>query len=513
MRSLQTTYVEVAKLPDNIVSQSFLQKRGLQALRVTWEDTARNKGSSVGPNISDMTLCANGQDLPIIRRPNFQDLTFDVPHERIELTVGNEHGEGLRKVPLKQYLEHLDHYLHDPLALKGAKSSSFWVEGERDKNVLMGAQACMLPVGLKDGEMTEFTVALRNYQSAKDAPAVLVLVSSDKGTSAHVMNSSGREQLYFNNDGQRCALLGERLGTMRRREGRPDDGAPMNAEEQAKNVLLVIQVPLKAQPHPRLLGMISPSGVNTFAKANAQKKGKKAQTWGKATEMEEASLGFSFGGLPNGAQFDFWDESAPVQKAGNVNINELASYDSDEDAPTLAGKKYEEAPESDDMGFDLFDGGYSPLVKTIERAMVHVGPPLGPYDELCGQGPKLERDDRFPIRATLQFYFATTTGRVNAAFAQEVDEQFLTAQRLYQAIGPESSLVTGPKDTGRTTEMRPAWWAAWTAKHWDKVQARYPEGPEEAAKVVFKKGRFTLEANLSDFLEQEVLEILLANGA
>jgi hypothetical protein len=289
MRTVQSTQAEVAKLPDNFVSQRILQKCGLQALRVTWEDTGRNKGSSVGPNISDMTLCANGYDLPVIRRPNFQDLTFDVPHERIELTVGNEHGEALRKVPLKQYLAHLDHYLHEPLALKGAKRTSFWVEGERDKNVLMSAQACMLPVGLKDGEMTEFTVALRNYQSAKDAPAVLVIVSSDQGTSAHVMNSSGKEQLYFNKDGQCCALLGERLGAMRRREGRPDDGAPMNAEERAKNVLLVIQVPLKPQPERRatatsLYGSFSfgssssPSGLNTFAKANSQKKGKKAQT-------------------------------------------------------------------------------------------------------------------------------------------------------------------------------------------------------------------------------------------
>jgi hypothetical protein len=497
MRSAQSLLAQVTQLPSNQAAQATLARHGLRAYRVTWEDTARNKGSSVGPNISDMTLCAKGQDLPIIRRPNFEDLTFDVPHERIELTVGNEHGEALRKVSLKQYLQHLDHYLHAPLELKGAKSTSFWTE-ERDKNVLAGAQACMLPVGLKDGEMTDFTVALRNYQSSKDAPAVLVLVSSDQGTSAHVINTSGKEQLYFNKDGQRCALLGERLGAMRRREGRPDDGAPMTAEERAKNLLLIIQVPLKRKE----------THYGSFSFGVSTKKGNLGFSF---DESAPSPGGFSFGGTPKDTQFDFWDEAAPSQMKQWEQEMECASNvalpdDDDDDIPEFAGAEGWSEQE-DSMDLDSL-----PLVKTIERAMVHVGPPLGPYDELCGQGPKLERDARFPIRVTLQFYFATTTGHVDAAFAKEVDEQFLTAQRFFGAVAPESSLVN-QGDTKRSTEMRPAWWTAWLGKYWGQVQGRYPKGgAEEAAAIVFKNGRFVLEANLSELVAQEVLAILEANG-
>ena len=37
-------------------AQRLAQRYGLQVMNVTWEDTGRSKGSSVGPNISDMTI-------------------------------------------------------------------------------------------------------------------------------------------------------------------------------------------------------------------------------------------------------------------------------------------------------------------------------------------------------------------------------------------------------------------------------------------------------------------------
>jgi hypothetical protein len=54
------TYADVIRLTETMVSdpesQQLARKYGLQILNLTWEDTARYKGSSVGPNISNMTI-------------------------------------------------------------------------------------------------------------------------------------------------------------------------------------------------------------------------------------------------------------------------------------------------------------------------------------------------------------------------------------------------------------------------------------------------------------------------
>src|SRR5277367_1387135 len=193
-RNMESVHQRVAALPRDAVAQKHLDMVGLHAYAITWEDTARNKNSAIGPNISDMTLTTNGMDLPIIRRPNYSDLTWDAPHERILLTVGNECGEKTRQVSLETYLQDIGNHLHEPLKYEG--KSLF--DKVRDVNVLMSAQACLLPVLEGVGRKSKFLVTLRNYQSSKDNPAVLTLVSTNDGTSAHVINTSGKEKLYFN---------------------------------------------------------------------------------------------------------------------------------------------------------------------------------------------------------------------------------------------------------------------------------------------------------------------------
>src|SRR5687768_17997387 len=47
---------EVAKMPWDGDLQSRASRHGLNVVNVMWEDTGRYQGSSVGPNISDLTL-------------------------------------------------------------------------------------------------------------------------------------------------------------------------------------------------------------------------------------------------------------------------------------------------------------------------------------------------------------------------------------------------------------------------------------------------------------------------
>jgi hypothetical protein len=82
--------LKTAAMHGDAKASELAQKNGLQILNLTWEDTGRYKNSSVGPNISDMTIQvgtkrkdAAGYDLtlmPVIRYPNFSDTTADIDH-------------------------------------------------------------------------------------------------------------------------------------------------------------------------------------------------------------------------------------------------------------------------------------------------------------------------------------------------------------------------------------------------------------------------------------------------
>ena len=65
----------VASMVGDAEAQRLAQQNGLQILNVMWEDTGRWQGSSVGPNISDVTIEVAGSEgaarrsalMPVIR--------------------------------------------------------------------------------------------------------------------------------------------------------------------------------------------------------------------------------------------------------------------------------------------------------------------------------------------------------------------------------------------------------------------------------------------------------------
>jgi len=220
----------------------------LHVTNVTWEDTARSKNSSWGPNISDMTLVTEGRQLPVIRSPNYSDLTWDVPIEKIPLIVGNEIGSVKYAVDLKEYLKNFKSYLHKPSDWKGSKSSLY---ADRDSHVIMSAQSCFLPI--PKGHEAKFNVALFNYQSQPDDPAILAIIATSKGTSAQVITNGGGwgsgQNLYFNDNGKKCSFLGIRISDERILSGKTDlkdiHKKEMSKEEKQDNLIMIIQVPLK----------------------------------------------------------------------------------------------------------------------------------------------------------------------------------------------------------------------------------------------------------------------------
>jgi len=94
----------------------------------------------------------------------------------------------------------------------------------------------------------------------------------------------------------------------------------------------------------------------------------------------------------------------------------------------------------------------------VEQAVLGHGRDRGPVVE--GNNLKLERDPRFPIRITVQFYKATSNGVVNASDLDNIADSIASVYEHADYVG---SLVVPEGDTNRPTEWQsmPREWFPW----------------------------------------------------
>jgi hypothetical protein len=252
---------KVAAMVGDGAAQQGAARRGLAVQDVNWEDTGRDQGSALGPNISDLTLQVRRRAddgsfvsslMPVIRFPNFTDRTGDIPADRFLVRVGNERaGQDLRSVPLTEVLQNLKAFASLPDSIRG--SGNFLAP--RDTHFLVSAQAVFLPIP-RDGK-AEFNPVLFNYQSAPGSPAVLTILVTRQGTSVAVIENKPEDgspavgagqELYFNNHGQRAAFTAERKSDVEARiqaQGGPRTEDDRSAMARGADVLFLVQVPLK----------------------------------------------------------------------------------------------------------------------------------------------------------------------------------------------------------------------------------------------------------------------------
>lgn len=377
--------------------------RGLDILNLTWEDTGRYKNSSVGPNISDMTIQVNdGRKawcMPVIRYPNFSDKSADLDARDFTLLVGNEDGHNLQRVSLYDFLEEPTRYMSRPGSWRGPSRSLL---ASRDDKVLVSAQACFLPVP-KQGKAT-FNPVLFNYQSSQGNPAVLTILATREGTSMTTIDnardtfsegSAWGQRLFHNEAGMRSSLTGERISDYNNNLG----GIRRGPAGAGANMVLLIQVPLKHRENNRFVGDMD------AAKA--------------------APAGGSFG--------------AAAMKSR---------------------------------------GGRS----DVEAAVIGHGDLEGPFIE--NPGNRIERDPRYPIRVTVQFYKATSNGVVSESDLRSIKRDI---DQVYSQSDSVGSLVT-EGETGRATEYAGCkvqsgdWWR----NFWNRYQRDTGDTPAEAIRKLRK---------------------------
>lgn len=263
-------------------AQQLARQMGLNILSITWEDTGRYKGSAVGPNISDLSIQVQQFNpktaryelnlMPVIRYPNFSDLSADIPLDRFFLLVGNEKGKNLERVSLLEFLGNIRNYLNNPDSWKGNGTSLL---AERDTHALVSAQACFLPI--PQGGLAEFNPVLFNYQSYSGDPAVLTILATRSGTSVTIIDNkrdafdtvrTWGQRLFFNRNGERASLTGQRLSDFQANQTDQPTSTAEAAGEEGLNLVLLIQVPLKQKqplkPSPIFFTEFFTDSVNLF---------------------------------------------------------------------------------------------------------------------------------------------------------------------------------------------------------------------------------------------------------
>lgn len=379
---------EVMNLDRNSEVQRMLKAAGLNCTKVQWEDTARTKGSCWGPNITDQTLAVDGQSCPVIRKPNFLDQTADYPIEHFMLNVGNEKGERTQMISLREYLQNIEKYID--CSVKGAKGLYL----ERDEKLMTSSQACILP--LNKGNC-EFNVQLHNYQYSATNPALLVIVASPHGTSAQLLTER-QQKIYFNNAGQRANYIAERLEDDRKRRG-VNLTDPMTQEEKEKQALFIFHVPLKKKETFR--------GVM------------------KGYTIEYDSYG-----------------TGPLTMGVSSNYVPTSQFLDEEEEDCCFGDGIFE-PES-----LVYQSNTRSRTRGMDRAQLSVGSNQGEWKGTPSSFT-IERDTRFAIRATIQYYYVTDTSSISEGYMTEITEN---VNKVLNRVSnkDKGSLVT--ETTDRTTE-------------------------------------------------------------
>jgi hypothetical protein len=135
--------------------------------------------------------------------------------------------------------------------------------------------------------------------------------------------------------------------------------------------------------------------------------------------------------------------------------------------PLKVSQRYRAASDAAAPSAAMSAGAAKSEGSDVENAVIGHGEWEGPFKEINGLA--VERDPRFPVRVTVQFYKATSNGVVDEATVRQVRRDI---DRVYQAADSVGSLVTGGA-TGRVTEYDGAkvmprdWWQ----QFWERYES------------------------------------------
>ncbi len=398
-------YAEVIRKVEGMVGDPRVRegarRRGLDVVNVTWEDTGRAEGSAVGPNISDLTL-----------------------QVRHQMDRGQWASALMPVIRFPNFTDRTGDVKSDKFLLRiGNHKKGGALESVRLSEVLKNLERwTTVPASLAGGvDLTaprdshylvsaqavflpipkqgkaEFNPVVFNYQSAPGSPAVLVLLVTRQGTSIKVVDNA--QDRSPGGGGQELYF---------------NDGGDKSAFTAERKT--DVKTRIEAQGGPK-----------TADERSALAKGADVLFLVQVPliHQQRGRLGGSLADNVSGGGL------AAAAPAGPPPPQK----------PSTKGGEKRRAEQSD-----------------VEEAVLGHGPSLGPYRE--GNGRRLVRDPKFPVRVTVQFYKATSNGVVDEKDLDLVAKNIGSVHEHADFVG---SLVIPEGDPRRPTEWQtmPNEWFPW----------------------------------------------------
>lgn len=353
-----------------------LHQLGLTIELVKWEDTARSKNSYWGPNICDVMLDVDEFVFPMIGMDNFHDYTLDMDIQHFKVWVGNERTDA----PLTpiSFQEYLEN-LHQYIA-SPVMGPMFL---ERDAKIVTAGQCCILPL-------------------RQNASKMLLPESTSSNPSLKQNESkSALDSVSFN------VMI---------------NNHQVDATDPA--VLVIV-----ASPHGTSAQLLTEPRQRIYFNKN----GDKASYYAERLREVRKAAGVSTKGnmseeeQENNALFVF---QIPLLQA--IPLSSVRKAESSEESEADVG----------DCG--LFGGGDDYLCDSdeehgMDHAQLRVGEAIGKWP---GTNPEIviQRDPRYPIRCTIQYYRVTDTADIPDITLAEIASQ---VRHLYDSapISDKGSLV------------------------------------------------------------------------
>jgi hypothetical protein len=380
----------VADMVSDGDTAAMVRGKGLDLVNVMWEDTGRYEDSAVGPNISDVTIEVQGGGAGAARR------TYLMPVMRNANFADKTADVRLDKIYLpvgnqrggKLQTVTLRQFLANPDAYLSLPR-----RGHIKGGSLLARRDSHALVSAQhaflpvptDGKAT-FWPVIFNYASSAQNPGVLTVLVTRQGTSATIIDNTRDTVTPGESWGQRLYF------------NKDGQRAPLIAE-RLKDV---------------------------------QAKGTTANGEAAASLGDDANL-LMLIQIP-------LKQRAEIRVASGASAGPGYSVDLAEGAGAAPSM-------SDSKAGGSGSGSGSGRRSDVDTAVLGNGPTEGKYTEL--DGLTIERDPRFPVRVTVQFYQATSNGVVGQA---DIDRMAAQIAKVYAAGDYVGSLVTpGPRAPRRPT--------------------------------------------------------------
>ena len=236
-----------------------------------WNKYSKLRKKSWGGAVTEMTLLVNNTRMPIIRKPNYSETTYNVSMDTVPITVGNQSKDGFigkEVISLREYLSNFSRYqstpeINDNDELKtNDKTSKISLlcseKKENDNTVIMDTMSCLLPINSVSG-CSEFMIATLNWKSGLKNPSCLYIVSTVNGTSSVIIEGNF-QKVYCNKNGFKAPFV-----------------VDINNDNDRNQCIKIIQVPLRQKSRQQIeeeQALNSSWGITNWWSSNTdQKKG------------------------------------------------------------------------------------------------------------------------------------------------------------------------------------------------------------------------------------------------